>query len=806
MNKLRNTFVLAGLLLLGCIGSLQAQERVLYGSHTLYDDLYNPQRIHFVDTNNYAAIALPGLAGFKLDFGFDGPFYKSIRNTYVDKTDKIDSATIVQGFGKMNTFQVNNITDLLMLKIRTSKKHRGEVSLGLRMHTNAHFDQRTEFLGLTVLGNGPYFGKTMDGFFNTSLAVTNSVQASLGYRTNVTKKLGFGLLASVYKASVYTEANVSNSYYKHDTSDVFNSYIESYMRGSILTSGPLLLDKDSLTKSGYISAHQQEMIDNSLKFKNMGYGLSFGLDYQLTKRFNVTLGVKDLGYFTYNQNAQRYVLDKSIKFSGLRNAQNSDSLQQQQDSLSNAMSSLENYIIDTIQVDKFYRYLPTKVVFGASYKPFGLLQVHGFIHYSVFPTTPVDETKIQYWKDYRSLKNNRVIEYTAIGDLALTPYTHLLVNYTYNTQFGNYAGVELLRRGKRLDFFLGFEQLGFVSDVARAYALEDQYKKYVPVIGSNPGLSFNIGIAFRGYNKPRQRAVVQPKPMRPIMVEEEPERYDLIVDSDNDGILDQYDECPTTKGPSENNGCPYADTDGDGVLDKFDLCPDVKGLKEKGGCPNTDFDNDGVNDEKDQCPDEPGTPELRGCPKKDTIATVQVEVAKDSDGDGIVDLIDKCPEEKGSPENLGCPQLDIEKVLKEDTSKVLIIPIKFESGKAVFSEEFNAPLKSIATYLGNHPEKYLMIIGYTDNSGSKQTNERLSQERAAAVKNFIEQQGIANDRMLVRGLGPANPIANNSDDLGKKANRRVEFSFLTKEKFEAEKSPKKASTKKGGKGKKTKKK
>src|SRR5690606_7015181 len=82
------------------------------------------------------------------------------------------------------------------------------------------------------------------------------------------------------------------------------------------------------------------------------------------------------------------------------------------------------------------------------------------------------------------------------------------------------------------------------------------------------------------------------------------------------------------------------DTDGDGVLDKYDECPDLPGLKELNGCPDTD--GDGVIDPLDECPFEAGSPELKGCP--------------DSDGDGIADHQDACPEVPGLAQFNGCPR------------------------------------------------------------------------------------------------------------------------------------------------------
>jgi outer membrane protein OmpA-like peptidoglycan-associated protein len=56
-----------------------------------------------------------------------------------------------------------------------------------------------------------------------------------------------------------------------------------------------------------------------------------------------------------------------------------------------------------------------------------------------------------------------------------------------------------------------------------------------------------------------------------------------MIDTDQDGIVDAFDLCPTEKGTYSTDGCP--DSDGDGVPDKLDVCPDVAGIKMNKGCP-----------------------------------------------------------------------------------------------------------------------------------------------------------------------------------------------------------------------------
>jgi hypothetical protein len=82
------------------------------------------------------------------------------------------------------------------------------------------------------------------------------------------------------------------------------------------------------------------------------------------------------------------------------------------------------------------------------------------------------------------------------------------------------------------------------------------------------------------------------------------------VDSDNDNIPDNEDECPNIPGPVATKGCP--DSDGDGIPDHLDDCPTVSGVVQFKGCPDSDLD--GIPDNRDVCPYEAGPASNNGCP------------------------------------------------------------------------------------------------------------------------------------------------------------------------------------------------
>jgi len=238
-----------------------------------------------------------------------------------------------------------------------------------------------------------------------------------------------------------------------------------------------------------------------------------------------------------------------------------------------------------------------------------------------------------------------------------------------------------------------------------------------------------------------------------------PKEFNGCPDRDGDKIIDREDDCPDDAGLAEFRGCP--DTDGDGVPDKDDQCPDVAGLKSMNGCPDTD--GDGVTDASDKCPTVAGPAENGGCPWPDT------------DGDGVLDKDDKCPDVKGTVANNGCPEVTEEHIKQLNAYAKTIL---FNSGKATFKKETFPVLQAISSILKEYPAARFMIEGHTDSDGSNALNQTLSENRAAAVKNYLIENGIAADRLESVGYGETKPIDTNKTAKGKANNRRVEVKLI----------------------------
>jgi outer membrane protein OmpA-like peptidoglycan-associated protein len=250
-------------------------------------------------------------------------------------------------------------------------------------------------------------------------------------------------------------------------------------------------------------------------------------------------------------------------------------------------------------------------------------------------------------------------------------------------------------------------------------------------------------------------------------------------DSDSDGIYDKHDACPDEAGLPEFNGCP--DNDGDGIENSKDSCPDEAGSVENNGCP--DSDGDGVVDKEDACVNEAGLASLAGCPDSDGDGVADKDDAcvneagpsankgcpwKDTDGDSVLDKDDACVNEAGPVSNNGCPDI-------EGKLNTIGAVIPFDSEKSEITGTAKAIVDQAYEILAKYPSFNVSVEGHTDSRGPEAFNQKLSEARAAAVKGYLVQKGIASSRLTAVGYGESRPVASNMNKDGRKQNRRVEF-------------------------------
>jgi outer membrane protein OmpA-like peptidoglycan-associated protein len=155
-----------------------------------------------------------------------------------------------------------------------------------------------------------------------------------------------------------------------------------------------------------------------------------------------------------------------------------------------------------------------------------------------------------------------------------------------------------------------------------------------------------------------------------------------------------------------------------------------------------DRDNDGIFDRDDKCPD----------------------VMEDYDG---VDDDDGCPEDEDTPRDL---------VIEKEAELVTLRPIEFEFDKAILRASAYPILDAVAKALSDNPEiRVVEVQGHTDEQGPDAYNLALSNRRAATVRRYLIDSGIAPMRLTSKGYGETDPVDPSHTQAAYTINRRVAF-------------------------------
>ncbi len=117
--------------------------------------------------------------------------------------------------------------------------------------------------------------------------------------------------------------------------------------------------------------------------------------------------------------------------------------------------------------------------------------------------------------------------------------------------------------------------------------------------------------------------------------------------------------------------------------------------------------------------------------------------------------------------------------IKIDPPKSFILDnVYFDTGKSSLKSSSFRALADLVEVLKLKINMFIEIQGHTDNVGSEESNLKLSQDRADAVKNYLVNKGISNDRITSIGYGQSMPIDYNSSEEGKAKNRRTSLKVI----------------------------
>lgn len=107
--------------------------------------------------------------------------------------------------------------------------------------------------------------------------------------------------------------------------------------------------------------------------------------------------------------------------------------------------------------------------------------------------------------------------------------------------------------------------------------------------------------------------------------------------------------------------------------------------------------------------------------------------------------------------------------------RIALYGIYFDTGKAVVKPESAPTLEQIVKLLKGDPKQQLFVVGHTDGVGQADANQKLSNDRAAAVVKELVSRGVDGARLKAAGVGMFSPVASNRSEEGKAKNRRVEL-------------------------------
>jgi len=110
----------------------------------------------------------------------------------------------------------------------------------------------------------------------------------------------------------------------------------------------------------------------------------------------------------------------------------------------------------------------------------------------------------------------------------------------------------------------------------------------------------------------------------------------------------------------------------------------------------------------------------------------------------------------------------------------LVMPgnVTFATNSSDLSPAFFDVLNSVGKVLAEYDQTVVEVAGHTDSTGSESYNQTLSERRASSVATYLQGQGVSNQRIITVGMGETRPVADNSTDSGRQANRRVEITMV----------------------------
>lgn len=175
------------------------------------------------------------------------------------------------------------------------------------------------------------------------------------------------------------------------------------------------------------------------------------------------------------------------------------------------------------------------------------------------------------------------------------------------------------------------------------------------------------------------------------------------------------------------------------------------------------------------------SPEPTPVPTDDGTARAADPASEDDDGDGLESSVSTSRSNVTSEVEVRVAEIISDYGgVATDAGTTLRVPAEalFDFDESSLRPDARARLDEILEVLDFYPDAPVEVVGHTDDRGEDAYNQRLSEDRAAAVAAHLVAGGVDEQRLSVAGRGEAEPLAPNDTDEGRQANRRVEITIV----------------------------
>jgi outer membrane protein OmpA-like peptidoglycan-associated protein len=131
--------------------------------------------------------------------------------------------------------------------------------------------------------------------------------------------------------------------------------------------------------------------------------------------------------------------------------------------------------------------------------------------------------------------------------------------------------------------------------------------------------------------------------------------------------------------------------------------------------------------------------------------------------------------EKNLAAEIQAGQVRVQKISDQVVVVTMTSQTAFDTDSSVIKPGFHTTLNKLADVVVRYGKTTLTVVGHTDNVGSNEYNQKLSQRRALSVAQHLESQRVNGMRLATAGRGELDPLQPNATEAGRRANRRVEI-------------------------------